>query len=535
MTTPNAATPLLSSRGSSPSLHRLINRRRRARQQSILHFLPIIFPILLFACVAFLVWDVSSFGNCYFEPLCRLLGDGRGIEEGWWRNSGPYAPYRRMGEGGAALGLPKGCEVDQVTLLHRHTARYPTASAGACMLRGLEKIKNREVRTPRHHAELSFLSKADLGLESWHFDGLMDQGRKAAWDSGYHIASFYRKFLEQAEGVFTRSSGGARVVESSGYWLEGFQKHRFGRKKLPELPKVDLIIPENPSFNNTLSVHSCPAFESLSPSPGDEAQAGLYPLLQPTLDRLNSVLRPVPRLGMEDLVCLADMCAYDSLARGLSWGGWSKWCAVFEQNEWELMGYMKDVKRFYEVGQGSELGPTMGAGYVNEVIARLTDSAPVDHTITNRTLDEDEATFPRGGKRFFVDFGHDNEMLQILATLGVLKQHRPLPTSEVPLKRTFILSHIVPFGARLTFERVSCDTGNWEPSSPDEEPDREKEGLKSYVRILVNDKVHPVGHIACEQSALAEHGLCELDAFIESQYFARESVDWEICYANDQK
>ncbi|ODN97157.1 hypothetical protein I350_08137 [Cryptococcus amylolentus CBS 6273] len=534
MATPTATTPLLSSRASSQSLHRLLNRRRRARQNSILHFLPIIFPVLLFAAVAFLAWDVSSFGNCYFQPLCRLLGDGRGVEEGWWRNQGPYAPYRRMGKGGAVVGLPRGCEVDQVTLLHRHTARYPTTSAGKCMLSGLGKIKNREVRVSRHHPELSFLNKADLDLENWYFDGLMDQGRKAAWDSGYHISGAYRKFLEQAEGVFTRSAGGERIVETSGYWLEGFRRHRFSRKELPKLPEVDLVIPEGSSYNNTLSVHSCPAFESLSPSPGEEAQAELYPLLQPALDRLNSVLRPVPRLEMEELVCLADMCGYDSQVRGLSWDGWSKWCAVFDQDEWEVMGYMKDVKRFYEVGQGSDLGATMGAGYVNEVIARLTDSVPVDRTITNRTLNEDEATFPRGGQRFFVDFGHDNEMLETLAALGVLKQHRPLTTSEVPLKRTFILSHIVPFGARLTFERVSCDTNNWGINPPDEEPETRKEGTKSFVRILVNDKIQPVIHSACEQSALAEHGLCELDAFIESQYFAREGVDWGVCYADDK-
>lgn len=42
------------------------------------------------------------------------------------------------------------------------------------------------------------------------------------------------------------------------------------------------------------------------------------------------------------------------------------------------------------------------AGYVNELIARLTDSAPVDHTSTNRSMNADENLFPRGGKRMFV-------------------------------------------------------------------------------------------------------------------------------------
>lgn len=42
------------------------------------------------------------------------------------------------------------------------------------------------------------------------------------------------------------------------------------------------------------------------------------------------------------------------------------------------------------------------AGWVNELLARLTDSEVVDSTTTNRTLDADEASFPRGGKHFFV-------------------------------------------------------------------------------------------------------------------------------------
>lgn len=42
------------------------------------------------------------------------------------------------------------------------------------------------------------------------------------------------------------------------------------------------------------------------------------------------------------------------------------------------------------------------AGWVNELLARLTDTAPVDQTTTNHTLDDDPATFPPGGKRIFV-------------------------------------------------------------------------------------------------------------------------------------
>ena len=51
--------------------------------------------------------------------------------------------------------------------------------------------------------------------------------------------------------------------------------------------------------------------------------------------------------------------------------------------------------------QVSEHQLTFKAGWINELIARLTDSPLEDETTTNRTLDADEATFPLGGERIF--------------------------------------------------------------------------------------------------------------------------------------
>ena len=45
-----------------------------------------------------------------------------------------------------------------------------------------------------------------------------------------------------------------------------------------------------------------------------------------------------------------------------------------------------------------------------------------------------------------------------------------------------------------------------------------------------SDVVHPVDHIACEQSDFMEHGLCSVESFVESQDWAQKEVDWEVCY-----
>nr|ODN92600.1 hypothetical protein L203_00879 [Cryptococcus depauperatus CBS 7841] len=512
--TPTSSTPLLQPQQSaSPAFYKLLTRKRRQKKRDIL-LLTVVLPTIAVIIIAFLVWDVSSLGNCYALPLCQMLDNGRGAERGWWENQGPYAPFRSMGKAGAQAGLPRGCEIDQVTLLQRHTARFPTSKAAKCMLGALEKLDNREIKMPRLHPEFAFLTEVDFSLKDWRFDNLTDQGRKAAWNSGRQIAAQYKGFLRKAKDVFSRSSGGERVIETSRYWLEGFRQHRFILKDKSQLPHVDLIIPEGNSFNNTLSVHSCPAFNALNPSPGELAQRQLTSsLLMPALHRLNNVL----------------------FKRGVRIGKVGQNGVLFSlKMNGKFWVMAKTLKGSMKLGKVVNMDlPWVQAGYINEIIARLTDSAPVDHTITNRTLDNNEATFPRGGELFFIDFGHDNEMLAVMAALGILKQHRPPPIDQVPPKRTYTLSHIVPFGARLTFERITCDTGNWEPDRNAEDPENRGDGMKGYVRILVNDEVHQISNIACEQSSLAEHGLCEIDAFVESQYFATTSVNWNICFTEN--
>lgn len=134
----------------------------------------------------------------------------------------------------------------------------------------------------------------------------------------------------------------------------------------------------------------------------------------------------------------------------------------------------------------------MGAGYVNELLARLFDRAPTDSTTTNHTLNDNAETFPRGGQRLFVvsllrisgcdtqDFSHDNEMVEILTAMGILTMDQKLPTTHIPKHRQFVLSKLVPFGARWAFERVRCGR-----SRHDAETDDEWKSRNMFVRVLV--------------------------------------------------
>ncbi len=142
-----------------------------------------------------------------------------------------------------------------------------------------------------------------------------------------------------------------------------------------------------------------------------------------------------------------------------------------------------------------------GVGYVNELIARrrLTNSAVKDATQTNRTLDGSPSTFPLD-RTVYADFSHDNQMISIYSAMGLFRPAQPLSTTTSDPRRTWLVSKLVPFAAKLVTERLECGG----------------EHKESFVRILVNDVLQPLEFCGGDGD-----GLCGLDAFVQSQGFAR--------------
>ncbi|GMK56767.1 hypothetical protein CspeluHIS016_0306070 [Cutaneotrichosporon spelunceum] len=385
----------------------------------------------------------------------------RAEEQLWTRNLGTYAPLVPS----RVPPLPRGCVVDQVSVLHRHTARYPTSGAAARMRPTLAKLAHATVPP-----SAAFLRTADLNMTGWAFGELTEPGREAARNSAHAFA--YRLAL------FVRSAGSRRVLDTAHLFLSALGSGS---------STISVTIPEGPTVNNTLCVHNCAAQTS---APAAPEIASVMHLLSPAARRLSGLLEI--ELTETDIPNIAGMCGYDTARVGK----WSAWCSLLNATEWEAVGYVSEVARWYGFGGAS-------AGWVNELVARLNDSLVVDGTCTNRTLDADPATFPLG-KRLFLDFTHDNEMVAIQAALGI-SRHMPTSVSTVP-HREWVLSSVVPFGARWRFERVVC-------------------GEERYVRMLVNDRVMPVERPECGGS------LCQLGAFVASQRESRER-DWSACVAD---
>ncbi|OAV96730.1 hypothetical protein, variant [Puccinia triticina 1-1 BBBD Race 1] len=396
------------------------------------------------------------------------------------RHAGPIAPFHQIG---AYEPPPQGCRIVQVNRLQRHGSRYPTAKVNKRIQRALQKIRH----ATHLHESLSFITNYQYHLSQ---DSLLPLGALESFKSGVQFASRYQKLMNPEQLPFMRASSSQRVVDSAKNFTAGLASW-LGIKINNIEP---LVISEDPQSNNTLDNNSCPNRESR-----DEKHQWLEIFGKQVTERLN-LLATDAHLNNQDTLALMQLCIFDSLAdRKLS-----RFCGIFENLDWAGYGYYYDLEKYYDHGLGNRLGQAEGIGYVAELIARLTGDrkwVKHDESKVNQTLDQSSTTFPLD-QSGYVDFSHDNQMIGILAALG-LQVHEPLPgTGPPPSDKIWDVSKWMPFSSRLTTEKMICGHQN-----------------KQFVRFVLNDVIlippckTSDKHLMLEQSPF----ICPLDQFIESR------------------
>ncbi|KAH8106453.1 phosphoglycerate mutase-like protein [Phellopilus nigrolimitatus] len=419
----------------------------------------------------------KSDGVTTVTPPIRLPDN---IKQSWAQ----YSPYFSVSE---YAEPPDRCKITQVNIIQRHGARFPTSSAGLKIQSAVAKLQ-----TVSHYMNphFSFLKNYiyDLGHED-----LVPFGAAQSYDSGQLDYSRYSDLVNKTNLPFVRASSSKRVVQSATNWTAGFAHASNGKA----VPSLDLILRE--SLNDTLD-------DSMCPNAGDsdkytDAWQSVY--ATPIAARLNAAA-PDANLTVDDVSSLISLCPFDTLAKETP----SAFCSLFNQSDFYGFEYLGDLSKYYGTGYGQALGPVQGVGYVNELLARLTDSPVRDNTQTNRTLDGDPATFPLG-RGVYADFSHDNQMIAIYSALGLFRQPSALDPEQPDARRTWLASQLVPFSARLVTERLECGEG-------------------TFVRMLVDDALQNL-----EFCGAGKNGLCSLDAFVASQGYAASDGggDFEKCFS----
>ncbi|KAF5353129.1 hypothetical protein D9758_008805 [Tetrapyrgos nigripes] len=342
-----------------------------------------------------------------------------------WAQYSPYFPVEEY------KPPPSGCIVDQVNILQRHGARFPTSGASSNIISAINKLKA---------VQNSFSDPNMLFIRSYKYDlgqnDLVELGAKQSSDSGTEVFNRYSHLVSRRNLPFVRSDSSERVVLSALNWTEGFSI----ASNFVYQPPLSVMIPQD--SNNTLDDHMCPA----AGKPDEEDYVWLSKFALEIQRRLE-VAAPGSNLNLYEVYALGTLCAFDSVAHSATSPIiLSPWCSLFNQTDFENLEYAGDLDKYYGTGYGQPLGAVQGVGYTNELLARLMDQPVRDHTQTNSTLDRNEETFPLG-RGIYIDFSHDNQMIAIYSAIGLFPQPVPLdttPDQNIPdPKRTWKVGEMV--------------------------------------------------------------------------------------------
>lgn len=155
-----------------------------------------------------------------------------------WAN---LSPYRDADGFNVPKGVPRGCELSQAHILHRHAQRYPTDSDldGAGIKKFSQKVRNYSAAHPKSsvgRGPLAFLdnwesllgedlllasgaaTEATAGADAWaKYGRLLYRAGAAtpAWDASLNV---YPNGTARPKPVF-RTTSQARILESARWWL----------------------------------------------------------------------------------------------------------------------------------------------------------------------------------------------------------------------------------------------------------------------------------------------------------------------------
>ncbi|PWN34218.1 phosphoglycerate mutase-like protein [Meira miltonrushii] len=404
-----------------------------------------------------------------------------------WGNTSPYFPSPIFPKTQKYRQIDEQCTIEKVIIIHRHGSRYPTSSPteGAPyfgqLIANATAAKNLSVSGP-----LAFLSNwtYKLGAEL-----LVPQGAQEEFNSGikhyYDYGALYNETKNLAKPVI-RTTSESRMLESAQYWTAGF----FGLNA-PNMIDLQVIL-EGDGFNNTLAPYDT-CNNSNTITVGDTYLTPVWEkiYLKDAAARLQKYVQSGFNVTTKEAYGMQSLCAYETV--GL---GYSQFCELFTEEEWKGFEYFLDLQFQGDYGFMSPNGKAQGIGLAQDILARLTNSTvPADQVTTQNTT-----ILPvPNNQTIYADFTHDDNVLSTLTALNFTQvAGEYLPANSMDERRTFVLSHITPFAARLVFEIASC-----------------KGSDEKIIRTILNDALVPMD----EGQGCAGHanGTCNLNDFIKYQ------------------
>ncbi|KAJ4488333.1 phosphoglycerate mutase-like protein [Lentinula aciculospora] len=441
-----------------------------------------------------------------------------------WANLSPMQSVKSFGLDNTTEQIPEGCKINQVFLLHRHGARYPTSGSSPATFAA-------NVHSAAGNG--TFIATGPLEfLNTWTYrlgaEILTPFGREQLFNMGVGFRVKYGDLLKNFTGlpVWRTTSEGEPVVPNQAildlstlnrahadiraglHFAAGF----FGVQSY-QSSYYQVIGIEQDGFNNTLAPYDqCPnANNNISSLGGEATEAWTNVYLVDAQKRLIPFL-PGFNLTINDVAAMQTLCPYETVALG-----YSAFCDLFTEEEWKGFAYGIDLDFWYGNGPGNPAVSAQGIGWVQELVSRLTQTqiTTFDSTV-NGTLVSSNITFPLY-QPIYVDATHDTVISAILPAMNFtsLAAGGPLPLDHIPKNHTYKVREISPFASQLVGQVLSC------PASD----------TPTHIRWLLNDGVLPQSGIkGCGDDP---DGLCELETFIAGMKQRIKEVDFVFdCFAN---
>ncbi|CAF0885280.1 unnamed protein product [Adineta steineri] len=462
----------------------------------------------------------------------------------YWGYIRPYVANELTDFGVINKGLPRGCHIEQAHVLQRHGSRYPEDSEydGLNSIRFAAKIKEIvAINDLKYTGPLSFLNTWSLrfGLKS-----LMPSGITMAYQSGVDFWNKYGRVLYNASPsqpyyseterrkLLFRTSENDRDYESTIAWAKGF----FGPYNTTDRYSI-LSISQEHGSNNTLFGRSVCRNERIPNffySNSTETSDFYSATLSSAAARLSVYASSNTNLTHLDALAMQSLCVYEYIALGSS-----HFCSLFTLNEWRNFELASSIELYKIASFGWFAGRARGIGYVEELIARLTNRfITTSHSSVNSTLDSSSETFPLH-QPFYMDMSHGNHILSVLTALSIDYFHEK-PSQIFPplINQRFRSSLMSPFGGQLITEKISCMSST--PLETNSIHTKSSSSQNSYstkykfVRMKLNNAILPLDTIRNGFCSVGRRdGLCPMNNFLASQVESIKMANLEfVCFGN---
>ncbi|KAK0286942.1 hypothetical protein LTR35_004411 [Friedmanniomyces endolithicus] len=467
-----------------------------------------------------------------------LLTDINVISQYW----GQISPYHDNAEtyfGVDDVGLPNGCQIEQVHSLQRHAQRFPTGYFDDGLNDENFAAKMGEGFLTGVGAATEFQS----GIAFWNRYG---RTLYNATVGQVQYNASYQNGTTRPKPVL-RTTGQSRIEDSQISWALGFFGPSFYETPQPSLSSFGngslfnvVIIPEGGTENNTLaSYDSC--FED-NLQGGDLGDLDLLDQYVPlyigaATARMNANAPAGFKFNNNDTYAMQSICAYEN-----GYIGMSDFCNLFTEQEWQGFEQTLDIEYYYDYSFGNPTGRSQGVGYQQELLARLTNQyITSSNSSVNSSLTNNPADFPLG-QPFYADFSHDDIIVSVLTSMSIdyFREHPNLQQYPPDPNRHFVLSNMTPFGARLITEVIGCAAPS--PTAvhshrtqyyPTQYGYNPANATHKFIRMRLNNGILPLDTIRTGECLGRTDGMCALSSFLTSQYEAEKLANYQFaCFAN---